>query len=91
MGTGPGLLRLAAWLMGQCELNTWVDGPHRSWLADIATEGLAKGHFRKVCGWEDVHNFLREHGDAPVVVSASESIPTRFNACLLTPDGKDLD
>ncbi|MER8119099.1 hypothetical protein [Streptomyces sp. NPDC094031] len=91
MDAGPDPLRLAARLMGQCELNTWVDGPHRSWLADVVAEGLAKSHFRKACGWEDVESFLRERDDHPVVVSASESFPTRFNAHLQGADGKDLD
>lgn len=40
-GTEP--LRLAARLMGQCEINTWVDGPDRRWLAGVITQGLASG------------------------------------------------
>lgn len=91
MDGGPDPLRLAARLMGQCELNTWVDGPHRSWLADVVAEGLAQGHFRKACGWEDVQSFLRERDDHPVVVSASESFPTWWTARLRTADGEDLD
>ncbi|TLQ39296.1 hypothetical protein [Streptomyces marianii] len=91
MDDGPDPLRLAARLMGQCELNTWVDGPHRSWLADVVAEGLAQGHFRKACGWENVQSFLRERDNYPVVVSASESFPTRWDARLRTTDGEDLD
>lgn len=91
MDKGPDPLRLAARLMGQCEVNTWVDGPHRSWLADVVAEGLAHGQLRKACGWEDLQNFLRERDDHPVVVSASESFPTRWDARLRTADGEDLD
>jgi hypothetical protein len=91
MDSGPDPLRLAARLMGQCEINTWVDGPHRRWLAEVIDEGLDSGHFRAECGWEDVQRLLRERDDHPVVVSASESFPTWWTARLRTPGGEDLD
>lgn len=91
METGPDPLRLAARLMGQSELNTWVDGPNRSWLVGIVAEGLAEGHFRAACGWEDLQRFLLDRDDHPVVVSVSEAFPTWWSACPLTPQGEDMD
>ncbi|MBZ3908343.1 MULTISPECIES: hypothetical protein [Streptomyces] len=91
METGPDPLRLATRLTGQCELNTWVDGPHRSWLAGVVAEGLREGYFREACGWEDLQSFLLARDDQPVVVSVSESFPTWWTSRPRTPEGEDLD
>ncbi|MEW1760426.1 hypothetical protein AB0393_28430 [Streptomyces cyaneofuscatus] len=91
MDSGTEPLRLAARLMGQCEINTWVDGPNRRWLAGVITQGLASGDFRADCGWHDVQRLLLARDDHPVVVSWSDSFPSYWNTALHTPDGKLLD
>ncbi|WP_432137290.1 hypothetical protein [Streptomyces sp. bgisy154] len=91
METGPDSIRLAARLMGQCEINCWVDGPHRSWLADMVGNGLDAGDFREACGWEDLQRFLRDRDDHPVVVSYSEDFPNYWTVPLTAPDGELLD
>lgn len=91
MDSGTEPLRLAARLMGQCEINTWVDGPDRRWLAGVITQGLASGDFRPECGWHDVQRLLVERDDHPVVVSWSDPFPTRWDARLRTPAGEFLD
>ncbi|WP_326804933.1 hypothetical protein OIE49_29555 [Streptomyces sp. NBC_01788] len=44
---GSDQVKLAARLHGQCELHAWVDGPNRSWLADIMQAGLDNGTYRR--------------------------------------------
>ncbi|WP_329020531.1 hypothetical protein [Streptomyces sp. NBC_01601] len=86
MEAGPDPLRLAARLMGQCEINCWVDGPNRGWLADVVDSGLGAGHFRRACGWEDLQYFLRKRDDHPVVVSYSENFPAYWTAPIASAD-----
>ncbi|MFF8994451.1 hypothetical protein ACF09H_31915 [Streptomyces sp. NPDC014983] len=76
MAQGSDAVRLAARLHAQCEVNCWVDGPNRAWLADVITEALAVGRYRPDCGWEKVRDLLRERADLPVVVSFSGCFPT---------------
>lgn len=90
MDTGSEPLRLAARLIGQSEINTWVDGPNRVWLADVVAEGLKSGTYRSGRGWEEVQNFLRAHDDHPTVVSFSDTFPTWCTARLRTADGEYL-
>ncbi|MFB6985601.1 hypothetical protein [Streptomyces sp. NPDC056304] len=73
------------------EINTWVDGPRRSWLADVVVEGLDSGSYRPGRGWEDVQNILRGRDDHPAVVSFSDTFPTWWTARFRTPDGEYLD
>ncbi|WP_446046027.1 hypothetical protein [Streptomyces olivaceus] len=80
MESGGDALRLAARLHGQCEVNCWVDGPNRDWLAGIITAALTSGLYRPDCGWEKVRDLLRERSDLPVVVSFSDSFPTFWSA-----------
>lgn len=84
IGADP--LKLAARLHAQCEMHAWVDGPNRTWLADIINEGLKTGLFRGTLrydatptapaqevsqGWEEVAALLRSRDDEPVVTSYS--------------------
>ncbi|WP_327359672.1 hypothetical protein [Streptomyces sp. NBC_01304] len=93
MAQGSDAIRLAACLHGQVELNCWVDGPQRQWLADIVGQGLADGYFRTGSGWEDLKRFLLERDDHPVVASSSHGgdFPSYWHAPTRTPDGEDLD
>ncbi|WP_432156058.1 hypothetical protein [Streptomyces sp. bgisy153] len=90
MELGGDALRLAARLHGQSELNCWVDGPHRAWLADVVANALADGLFRPDCGWESVQSLLRERDDMPVVVSFSDPFPTAWSSGFLD-DTDDTD
>ncbi|CAM5668656.1 hypothetical protein KAURM247S_05629 [Kitasatospora aureofaciens] len=68
-------VRLAARLHGQCEINCWVDGAHRSWLAGIVEVGLLTEAYPPGVGWENVAAFLRQRDDHPVVVSYNREFP----------------
>jgi len=73
---GSPAIRLMTRLHNQCEIHCWVDGPNRSWLADLIDAGLAEGSFRHTeeargCGWSDVTKLLRSRDDEPVVTSYS--------------------
>jgi hypothetical protein len=82
---GNDVIKLAVRLHCQAELNCWVDGPNREWMADIMQRGLDLGIFRTGLwnsgrggtpywsdqGWGEVIPFLRERDDDPVVVSYS--------------------
>lgn len=83
VGSDP--IKLAARLHAQCEINAWVGGPNRAWLAGIIEEGLEAGLFRRTLrytsmdgteaespqGWDDVVALLRLRDDEPVVTSHS--------------------
>lgn len=77
MDTGSDALRLLARLHGQCELHCWVDGPNRTWLADVVLSGREEGVLREDMGWEELATFLKSRNDEPVVCSysVSESFP----------------
>lgn len=82
-------IQLAAKLDGWCEIHAWVNGPDRAWLADVITEGLDVGIFRRGFwfadapnapkdrwsdqGWDGVLELLRARADEPVVTSYSAS------------------
>lgn len=73
---GSDALKLGARLHGQCELNCWIDGPNRSWAADIIDQGLDAGVYREgpdedPQGWRDVATLLRARDDESVVISDS--------------------
>ncbi|MCX4784035.1 hypothetical protein [Streptomyces sp. NBC_01264] len=85
MEDGSDTGRLAARLMGQCEINCWVDGPNRRWLADVVGTGLASGRYREGCGWEDLQRFLLERDDLPAVASYSSEFPTQWAAGFVPP------
>lgn len=90
VGTEP--VRLAARLHGQCEINCWVDGPHRTWLADVVEGGLEDGSFRAGLGWESIADLLRQRDDQPVVTSFSDHFPTFWSVPTTqvgAPDAED--
>lgn len=78
-------VRLLTRLHGQCEIHAWVDGPNRSWLADMIADGrcarvLRSGRELREWGtWEKVIAFLRSRDDEEVVMSFSvtDSFPSR--------------
>jgi hypothetical protein len=78
LGSDP--VRLAARLHGQCEINCWVSGPHRRWLADVIGTGLHTGLYPDGCGWENLQRFLQDRDDLPAVTSYSEDFPTLWTA-----------
>lgn len=84
LGNDP--VKLGARIHAQCELNCWVDGPNRAWLAGIIDHGLEIGVYRRGLaddpqGWEDVAAFLRTRDDEPVVLYdsiGSEGFPSAY-------------
>lgn len=86
LAEGPDAVALAAKIHGLCELNGWIDGPDRKWLADLIDDSLQAGVYRHGLwyepaagaqrkwsdqGWGDVTALLRESDDGPVVMSYS--------------------
>ncbi|MEV6421754.1 hypothetical protein [Streptomyces sp. NPDC051662] len=80
MVLGGDPVKLAARLHGQCEVNCWVNGAHRSWLADVVQGGLDDGSFRSGLGWDGVIDLLRQCDDQPVVMSFSDTFPDFYSA-----------
>jgi hypothetical protein len=78
MAVGSDAVKLAARLYGQCEINCWVDGSHRAWLASVIQSGLDAGLYRPNLGWEDVRKLLLARDDCPVVVSLGEAFPASW-------------
>lgn len=84
LGNDP--VRLGARIHAQCELNCWVDGPNRAWMADIIDHGLEVGVYRRGAeddpqGWEEVAAFLRARDDEPVVLYdsiGSDGFPSAY-------------
>jgi len=81
---GGDAMRFVARVHGQCEIHGYVEGPDRTWLAEIIDEGLDLGILRQETqgygrGWEDVAQLLRRRSDLPVVMSYSvcDSFPPR--------------
>jgi hypothetical protein len=68
---GSDSIKLLARLHGQCELNAYVEGPDRDWLADIVEQGLETGVMRSNMGWAKVIQLLHSTSDVPVVTSYS--------------------
>jgi len=72
---GSDAIKLATRLHFQCELNCWVEGKNRAWLADII-ENAPSTIFRPNSGWEEVIELLRSSDEGEVVIS--ESIGSSF-------------
>lgn len=89
---GSDALKLCARIHGQCEIHTWVEGPNRSWLADLVTIGLRDHVLRAGMGWDDVIALLRERDDEPVVTSYSvcEQFPNAYMAGFRGDDSDDF-
>lgn len=68
---GNDAIKLMARLHGQCECHAWVNGPERSWLADIMEKGLELMIYRENEGWDKVIELLRASDGDPVVTSYS--------------------
>jgi hypothetical protein len=67
---GSDSMKLAAAIHGQCEINAFVRGKNRAWMADIIERDNAN-IFRPGRGWEDVIKLLRESGEDTVFMSYS--------------------
>ncbi|MFD7554200.1 hypothetical protein ACFV9E_06625 [Streptomyces sp. NPDC059835] len=80
MALGGDAVRLAARLHGQCEINCWIDGPNRAWLADVVQGGLDDGSFRSGAGWDGVVDLLHQRDDHPVVMSFADTFPSFWSA-----------
>ncbi len=99
MESGSDALRLLARLHGQSELHCWVDGPNRSWMADIIVGGRTEGVLREEMGWEELADFLRSRDDEPVVCSYSVSdsfpnygmLPESHRLKKREANGEDID
>jgi len=72
---GSDALKFGARLVGQSDLNLWVDGPDHAWLAQIIVRGLDAGVLRERSGWEHVAELLVSRDDEPVVTAVSEGFP----------------
>jgi hypothetical protein len=72
---GSDALKFGARLVGQSDLNLWVDGPDRAWLAQIIVRGLDAGVLRERSGWEHVAELLVSRNDEPVVTAVSGGFP----------------
>ncbi len=68
---GGDAVKLMARLHGQCEVHAYVEGPNRSWLADIIESGRDGSILRSGQGWEAVVALLRSSDDEPIVTSYS--------------------
>jgi hypothetical protein len=86
LAIGSDAMCLLARLHAQCEIHAYVEGPHRSWMADLIQEGLDSKLYRASLrpgnvdgtrgephgqGWEELITLLRARDDAPVVTSYS--------------------
>jgi hypothetical protein len=91
VGNDP--LCLYARLHGQCEIHAYVEGPNRTWLANVIRDGLEYGVYRPEAGWESVVTLLRNREDEPVVTSYSicESFPNRDVADWVPPGEANED
>ena len=67
---GGDTMKLAAAIDGQCELNAFIRGENRAWVADILRNDVS-GIFRAGKGWEEVAEFLLESDDETVYMSYS--------------------
>lgn len=66
-------VRLLAKLDGQCEMNLYVEGKNRAWLAGVMEAGREWSVYREAVGWEKVIALLRKRDDEPVVTSYSST------------------
>lgn len=70
LSVGNDALKMLAAVHGQCEVNAFVRGKNRAWMADIIANDNA-GLFRPNKGWEEVIDLLRESDDETVFMSYS--------------------
>lgn len=74
VGSDP--IRFAARIYGQSELNAFILGEDRSFIASVIQDGLASGIFRQNEGWESVAAFLLSSKKRDVVLVDSNSFPS---------------
>jgi hypothetical protein len=67
---GDDSVKLLARIHAQCEMHCFVEGPNRSWMADIIDNASVEV-FRPDAGWDQVVELLRESNEGPVVMSYS--------------------
>ena len=70
LAVGSDALKMLASIHGQCEVNAFIRGKNRAWMADIIENDMA-GLFRPGKGWDEVIEFLRESEDETVFMSYS--------------------
>lgn len=94
---GSDVINWCARLHATCEIYGYVEGVHRTWLADIIERGRVDNVLRPEMGWEEVVTLLRSRDDEPVVMSYSvtETFPNRtiagWRATRTTEDDEDED
>lgn len=71
LAVGGDPLKLLARIHGQCEMNCFVRGENRKWLADIIQRGRSTNLFRSGKGWELVADLLLQEFANPIVLSYS--------------------
>ncbi len=71
LAVGGDVLKLAARLDGQCELNAFVEESNREWLARIIERGRRSNILRAEMDWEKVLELLRFSVRGPIVSSYS--------------------
>ena len=91
LAVGNDPLCLFAKLHAQCEIYAWVEGEHRSWMADVIEQGQQCGLYRSGAGWDDVVKLLRLSSNGSVVTSYSvtDSFPNSYVANWQAPAGED--
>lgn len=72
LSVGNDVLKMAASVHGQCEVNAFVRGKNRAWMADIIEKDNAN-LFRPGRGWEEVIELLRESDEDTVFMSYSST------------------
>lgn len=93
-GSDP--IRLLARMHFTCEVNGYVEGQHRAWLADVIDEGLASKILRQSMGWHGIASFLRDDDTEPVVMydSSGSMFPDPWEMGVIRDeddDGNPLD
>jgi hypothetical protein len=75
LGMGTDLAILVARLAGQIELLLWVDGPNRTWLANIIERGTRTGVLRVESGWPAAVQLLLSTDTEPVFIYSTQGEP----------------
>lgn len=79
-------MQLFARLHAQCELNAWVAGKNRAWMAGVIEDGLELGLYRDGMGWEKVVDLLRKSKRGSVVTEYSVTDSFNWNKDKLSED-----
>jgi hypothetical protein len=87
---GSDYVRLLARIHGQCEIHGWIEGPDKSWVADLIAGGRKANLYRPDMGWESVETLLRDNDTEPVVMSYSVCDTFPSPSWILEGEGADL-